>query len=477
MSQSPGLICPGFLSLTEIQPNFYMPKKNAELKEEVVTPEVIHDSPQEPQTPAEAMIAPLTVFDKKLSEFEAHKSLTISGLGDKEGYKKVDEARKEIKRTRIESEKVADGILEPLTNLVNQVRDKKKHYIKEFKAIEDTLQSQTDDYDRKEQEEKDRIAAEAEARYNKRMDQLFTLGAKFNGHTSYKVGEIAVTSQEIKTLSDEKFIEITGLMEVEAELIREQERKEEERLAEEKRLREEEAEHQRQEAEKLRQEKEQLEKEKAEMQAQLQKEKEELEAQLKAVREEAAAAERERIRKEREVEQERLRKEEEEAAEREEGVYQSRLMDIARASDQIIEYDGVLAYRNSVLVSTNNLRKMDVGDYVDFLKKLPEVISNIDKEAEEESKKKQEAYAAEVEAATQAMLKAEQDRLAAEKAAAEREEILKPDKQKLTDASGRIKDFPTKLAFASPEAKAIHEQLTVKMEEVAAWLNQSVETL
>lgn len=460
MSQSPGLICPGFLSLTEIQPNFYMPKKNAELKENVVTPEVIHDSPQEPQTPAEAMIAPLTVFDKKLSEFEAHKSLTISGLGDKEGYKKVDEARKEIKRTRIESEKVADGILEPLTNLVNQVRDKKKHYIKEFKAIEDTLQSQTDDYDRKEQEEKDRIAAEAEARYNKRMDQLFTLGAKFNGHTSYKVGEIAVTSQEIKTLSDEKFIEITGLMEVEAELIREQERKEEERIAEENRLREEEAERQRQEADKLRQEKEQLEKEKAEMQAQLQKEKEELEAQLKAVREEAAAAERERIRREREDEQKRI--------DHVMGtLFNVRRADVLGLDEEVsMGEDGIFTFRGVVLTSKNVI--LDITEEV-----WPEYLSGLKRMIAERIEEIKREYAE----AQVAAVKAEQDRLAAEKAAAEREEMLKPDKQKLTDAAGRIKDFPTKLAFTSPEAKAIHEQLTVKMEEVAAWLNQSVETL
>lgn len=437
-----------------------MPKKNAELKEEVVTPEVIHDSPQEPQTPAEAMIAPLTVFDKKLSEFEAHKSLTISGLGDKEGYKKVDEARKEIKRTRIESEKVADGILEPLTNLVNQVRDKKKFYVKEFKAIEDTLQSQTDDYDRKEQEEKDRIAAEAEARYNKRMDQLFTLGAKFNGHTSYKVGEIAVTSQEIKTLSDEKFIEITGLMEVEAELIREQERKEEERLAEEKRLREEEVERQRQEAEKLRQEKEQLEKEKAEMQAQLQKEKEELEAQLKAVREEAAAAERERIRKEREAEQKRI--------EHEQGtLFNVRSAELFGINEEVSKSDdGIFTFRGVVLTSKPAVLDIQEGLWSEYLDGTKAMISSrIDQIKKEHEEAQAEA------------IKAEQDRLAAEKAAAEREEMLKPDKQKLTDAAGRIKDFPTKLAFTSPEAKAIHEQLTIKMEEVAAWLNQSVETL
>lgn len=443
-----------------------MPKKNAELKEDVVTPEVAHDSPQEPQTPAEAMIAPLTVFDKKLSEFEAHKSLTISGLGDKEGYKKVDEARKEIKRTRIESEKVADGILGPLTNLVNQVRDKKKHYIKEFKAIEDDLQSRTDDYDRQEKEEKERIAAEAEARFNKRLDQLFSLGAKFNGHTSYKVGEIAVTSQEIKTLSDEKFIEITGLMEVEAELIREAERKEEERLAEEKRLREEEAERQRQEAEKLRQEKEQLEKEKAEMQAQLQKEKEELEAQLKAVREEAAAAERERIRKEREAEQERLKKEEEENQKKLDNLFEERRSNIYHLSEFVSFKDDTFTYRDQVLVSKDNVMAQPEESCDSYLDGLSDVIEGLEAE-----------HAAKLKDIEEAAVKAEQDRLSAEKAAAEREEMLKPDKQKLTDAAGRIKDFPTKLAFTSPEAKVIHEQLTATMHEVARWLLESVETL
>jgi hypothetical protein len=437
-----------------------MPKKKDELREDVVTPEVIHNSPQEPQSPAEAMIAPLTVFDKKLSEFKAHKSLKIAGLGDKEGYKKVDEARKEIKRTRIESEKVADGILEPLTNLVNQVRDKKKFYVKEFKAIEDTLQSQTDDYDRQEKEEKERIAAEAEARFNKRLDQLFALGAKFNGHTSYKVGEIAVTSQEIKTLSDEKFIEITGLMEVESELIREQERKEEERLAEEKRFREEESERQRLEAEKLRQEKEQLEREKAEMQAQLQREKEELEAQLRAVREEAAAAERERIRKEREAEQKRI--------EHEQGtLFNVRSAELFGLNEEISKSDdGIFTFRGVVLTSKPAILDIQEGLWSEYIDSIKVIISN---RVDQIKKEHEDAKAAAV--------KAEQERLAAEKATAEREEILKPDKQKLTDAAGRIKDFPTKLAFTSPEAKAIHEQLKRKMEEVAQWLTESVETL
>jgi len=428
-------------------------------EQDILEPEVISTEPEAQQTPEEQAIAPLNHFDQKLAEFKPYLSLTINGLKDKAGYKKADEARKEVKRERLKAEKVAENLKAPLTKLLGQIREREKSLVKDFDEIEDYLDDQVKAYDKEEAEEKARIAAEAERRYNHRMDQINTIGAKWNGHTSYKIGEVSVTSAEIKSLSDEQFIEITHRMEAEGEKIREQERLEEERKAEEKRIADEEAARLKAEAEKLRLEKEAAEKELAEARAALEKE--------KADREKAEA---ERLKLEKQAEADRIKKEYDDRLEK-------RLSDIHHFEESIIDYDGVLMFKRSALISVPKLRDITDEEFVDFFNGLTTELEHISKKEEEYEKAERDRKEAEIKAAEEAAVKAEQDRVAAEKAAAEREEALKPDKQKLTDAAQRIADFPTKLAFTSPEAKAINQELTQKLKDVSVWLTESIQKL
>lgn len=435
-----------------------MPKKKDET---VVEPEVIQDKPQAPATPAEQMIAPLTVFDDYLSRFQDYKKLSINGISDKKGFKDVDEKRKEVKRVKIEARKVGESIEGPIRELLGQVVAKKKSYENSFKEIEDHLDAECEDYTQEVKAEEDRIRQEAEARFNKRLDQINTLGAKWNGHTSYKIGEVAITSQEIRTLNDEQFIKITSLMEEEGIKEREQQRFEEERRAEEKRIADAELAKAKEEAEKARLEKEKMEQELADALAALEKEKQE-----------RVNAEVERVRLEKEAEAEKARQESIAFSERR----NKELVEKYPA----IEYDGEFySYRGFAIGVKEEVlfEHLNEDKWANYLDELGNSFKEIDKDIIEKQQAEEEKRKAEIKAAEEAAVKAEQERVAKEKADAERQEILKPDKEKLLIAAQKIADFPTKLAFTSEEAKSIHNQLIEKMSSISLWLQKETESL
>jgi hypothetical protein len=434
-------------------------KETAVDQQEIVEPEVLSTEPATPTTREEAAIAPLNHFDQKLAEYKPYLSYKIDGLKDKAGYKKADDARKEVKRERLKAEKVAENLKAPLTKLLGQIREREKALVKSFDEIEDHLDEQVKSYDKELEAERQRIVAEAEARFNRRLDQLITLGAKSNGHTSWAVGDAAVTTNEIRSMSDEHFIEVTGRMETEGEKIREQERLAEEAAAAEKKRQEEESARLKAEADKLRAEKEAAEKELADMRIALAKS-----------QEDAAKAETDRLKREAEVEAEKLQ------AQRQR-IIEARYEDMQKLSEQMTVKGGYWSYRGELLCSDEDMMLIPEEAWTQHLSTIGSNLYEIDKKIAANERASEEKRLADIKAAEEAAVKAEQDRVAAEKAKAEREEALKPDKQKLADAAQRIADFPTKLAFTSSEAKAIHSELTSRLKDVSLWLTESIEKL
>jgi hypothetical protein len=218
--------------------------------------------------------------EAKLIELaDKYKGLTIAGAEDKEGYKKVREARIELKKERVAVENDAYDLRENAVKFQKAVVAREKQLVAIISTVEQTLQHEEDNYKKaleeiriqKEREEKERIQS--------RINAL----AKFN---------CAIDLYDASTMSDHKFSEL--LTQAEIDFNAERDRIEKEKA---------EAERQRNaEAARLKAEREELDRIRKEQEArerELQRQEQERIAAEKK-RQETIRAEAERIRKERE---------------------------------------------------------------------------------------------------------------------------------------------------------------------------------
>lgn len=223
----------------------------------------------------------------------SYRDLTIEGIDDKAGFKKVSEARKDLKAKRVELTKQGKSMRDGLTQINRFIKSKEDELVGIIAPVEEKLQEE----ENRIEAEKERIRLEAEvrerARIQARVDTLLQYGRQ-------------VDIAELTSLSDETFELLVAKAKEEFEVEQEEKRrKEEERLAEERRMEE--------ERERLRKEHQALEEERRK----IREEQEKIEAEKRAI-EEAKASEERRRREEEEDKRRRaeLEKEKKEAAER-----------------------------------------------------------------------------------------------------------------------------------------------------------------
>jgi hypothetical protein len=243
----------------------------------------------------------LQILDKRESKLielaDKYKGLTIAGHDDKEGYKKVREARIELKNERVAVENDAYELRENAIKFQKSVIAREKELVAIISTTEKNLQEEETKYTKA----LEAIRVEKERNERDRIQNRIKALAKF---------KYALDLYEVSTMPDDKFNEL--ITQVEIDFNTEQERIAAEK-AEEERLRVE-------EYERLRSERIALEKEKAE---QLAREKElrlqEIDRAEKARQEnEKIAAERRRFEEEKRQHAEAIRQEQvkKEAAER-----------------------------------------------------------------------------------------------------------------------------------------------------------------
>ena len=236
---------------------------------------------------SQRIIDGLTVFENKKDELQAlaeqSKGLTIEGIEDKEGFKRVSDQRKTLKAERVSIQKQGKEMRDGLTNINRQITEKEKELVAIIEPIEKELLAEEKRIeDEKERLRQEEIARE-EARIQKRIDALANYGFQ-------------IDYADIKSMSDEtfdKYLEAAHIQykreqfeKAEAERLRlEQiERERQEKEAEQKRLQAE-----RVELEKLRQEQ-------ADREARIKAEQEAIAAEKKRIEDEKAAIEAERQR-------------------------------------------------------------------------------------------------------------------------------------------------------------------------------------
>lgn len=217
------------------------------------------------------------VTDQVLAELQTFKSLTIKDVNDKEGYKKVYEARIQCKNTRVLAVKICKKGREEAIEEQRRWITKEKEVVGKIEDVETALQAEQDRIDL----EKERLRQEEERKENARVQARVDALAKFN---------YAVDFYELKIMEEEQFKSL--LVHAETEFNKEQERLAEiERLKKEEQERlirvaaEQEAERKRldEQAAALRAEQEKIAKEQMEREAAIYKEREKLEAEKRAI--------------------------------------------------------------------------------------------------------------------------------------------------------------------------------------------------
>ena len=153
------------------------------------------------------------------------KKLTIKDKNDKEGFEKLQKKYREFVKVRTSTEKERKFIVEPYLKIKEGIDEVGKNDILGIlKPEEERMKSQLDQWKKWEEEEAERIEAEAKAKTDKRVEELEAVGIKFDGRF-YSIGEdISVDIVTIKDFTDEQFAEFKNRVSAVNEKLQEAER-------------------------------------------------------------------------------------------------------------------------------------------------------------------------------------------------------------------------------------------------------------
>lgn len=295
------------------------------------------------------------------SKVQSYQGLTIAGVDDREGYKAVSEARKDLKRVRVSIENRRKELKADALAYGKRVDDAAKALTALIEPTEQRLLAEEERIDT----EKERIKREAEeARQRKLQDRVNALGPTGT----------AISLPDLQAMSDEAFeVFLAARQEEHAKETARLAAEAAARKAEEDRVAAEQAEQRRIEAERL-----------AEEAARLKREREEAEAQLAEQRaairreREAQEAEARRLAEERaKLEAERKAKADAEAAE------QRRIEAEKQAAEEAARREALRPDREKLLTVVDAIRAIDVPEVsLDAAETAEEVLFGLQRAAE-----------------------------------------------------------------------------------------------
>lgn len=153
-------------------------------------------------------LAKANITEQILQQLSEYKNLTVNGLEDKEGYEKVKTAQTLCRNTRVLTEKICKKGREAAIATQRAWIAKEKEVSEQIEEVEKYLKGQRSVID----DEKARIAAEREnaqqIRMQKRTSDLLAFGAVFNGETfELQEGEekFSLTVLDAKMCDDQQF--------------------------------------------------------------------------------------------------------------------------------------------------------------------------------------------------------------------------------------------------------------------------------
>lgn len=223
------------------------------------------------------------ITDALISTMESEfMQLKIDGLDDADGYKAVREARMQVKKYRVDTEKTRKRLKEEALIFGRGVDGKAKEITGRLSPIETYLH----DMEKAVDEEKLRIKNEAETKERERIQGrikgLYDIGMVFDGF-GYAYDDLHVSGEQITAMTDEEYIylvaDVEAIKQEKAAIQAEEDRKkkeEEDRLA---KIRDE----QEAESKRLAEEREKIRKEQEAKEAEIKAAQDKLEAEKKAI--------------------------------------------------------------------------------------------------------------------------------------------------------------------------------------------------
>ena len=158
------------------------------------------------ETPAtETRVEKFNVSINEITELKnKYTALTIDGIDDKEGYKVVDTARKDVKKKRVEIDNMRLALNVKANDYIKSNNSDAKQFIHILESIEtdceDKIKAIDDEKERLKEEEK----RSAEALINSRVKLLIDAGCEFDG-VSYSVAEVTITYNALKSIDESVF--------------------------------------------------------------------------------------------------------------------------------------------------------------------------------------------------------------------------------------------------------------------------------
>lgn len=429
---------------------------------EVVTPEVIQDAPAV-QPENSSGIIKLSPFEQKVAEYKPFLELKIKDHSDKKGFETVEEARKKVKASKVEAKKVTDEVARPFKEILDQINAKGGKVFKDLKEIEDNLDAKSKEYKGWVEAEEARIKKEQEEKIERRFDQVVSLGATFNGFSSYKIGELSISQVEMRSMSDEEFIDFTTKAEAESSRVRLEKAAEEERLAKEKEAQEAAT---KAEAERIAAENARIQKQQEELaaaQEALKKQQEELAEQQRKAKEEANAAAAQKKKEEEEAAAAKQKAAEELAAAQLKMQTNLRISELKAAGAR--QEGNVFWYKDLQVMEISDVEDAMAEEWAEIIESIPNTFKEHDEAILEEERLKKEQEEADAKAETDRLAKeaeAQKVREEEEKAA---EEALKPDKEKLLGIVKKARDLCAKVTMTSPGGEYLMEELLTSLNE------------
>jgi len=136
---------------------------------------------------------------------ELYKGLTIAGVDDKEGQKKVKEAWQEVRNKRLEVDKKHKVIKADYLEITQAIDKEKRDLTELLEEVETPLKEELDRIEAEKEAIKQKAEREAQARLQGRVAELLDNGMAFNGNY-YAIGAtISMDVVTLKTMTDEDY--------------------------------------------------------------------------------------------------------------------------------------------------------------------------------------------------------------------------------------------------------------------------------
>lgn len=386
------------------------------------------------------------ITEQALAEMkENFMTLTIGGLDDKDGYKKVEEARKLCKNTRILTTKICKKGREAAIAEQKAWIAKEKEVVDQISVVETYLEGQVKLIDDEKEKIKQQKEKEEQERLQTRISKLNACGMTYNG-VEYSLGspELTITAIQVKLLDDFSFNTFFSQVEAAAKTIADK-KVEEERIAKEK------ADQLAEQEERLKKEREEFEAQQAEFAKKEKEARDAAEATAKKVAEQQAALEAEK------------KKEIELRVKQRASILHG--LGMSFTGDKFLFHDITIDLKAVENNSAEDFQKVIDDATVKITAKKEEL--ELARQAEIEKKAQEKAAADKITA----------DKVAADKAEAEaKEAALKPDREKILILSTYVKDakFPE---LTTDAGKAKLEEIKIQFVKFGEYLDKAAEGL